>query len=39
MADNAGYPVVRAVFILLLAAVLVGDVTLLVKMGADILGT
>jgi hypothetical protein len=38
MADNAGYPVVRAVFILLIAAVLIGDVVFLVKMGGDVLG-
>ena len=37
MADNAGYPIVRGVFIILLLAVFVGDVALLLKMSADIL--
>jgi hypothetical protein len=38
MADNAGYPVVRGVIIILLLAVFAGDVAFLLKMGADVLG-
>ena len=38
MEERAGYPVVRAVFILLLSLVLIGDLAMLMKMGADVLG-
>ena len=37
MADNAGYPVIRGVIIVLLAAVFLGDVAFLLRMGADVL--
>jgi hypothetical protein len=38
MAERDGYPIVRSVFILLLALVLAGDLAMLMKMGADVLG-
>lgn len=39
MGDSQGYPVVRAIFILLIALVLVGDLALLLKMSGDVLRT
>lgn len=37
MGDSQGYPVVRMVFILLIALVLTGDLALLLKMSGDVL--
>jgi hypothetical protein len=38
MDDSQGYPIVRAVFILLIALVLLGDLAFLLKMSSDIFG-